>query len=98
MLRSIDEDDSGEESEIEKGDVLDWELRSSDEMRDDKEAEQFDNTQPIVRVGDLQTAFTNVETHSAACLIMILVRELLEVEAHTRQQEKVSNENLWNSE
>ena len=48
MLTSIDEDNSGEESEIEEGKVLDWELRSSDEMSDDEEIEQFDDAQPIV--------------------------------------------------
>ena len=66
-LRSIDEDDSGGESETEQGDVLDWELCSSDEMSDDEETEQFDDTQPIVHLGDLQTVDTNVETHSATC-------------------------------
>ena len=66
-LRSIDEDDSGGESETEQGDVLDWELCSSDEMSDDEETEQFNDTQPIVHLGDLQTADTNVETHSATC-------------------------------
>ena len=64
-LRSIDEDDSGGESETEQGDVLDWQLCSSDEMSDDEETEQFDDTQPIVHLGDLQTTDTNVETHSA---------------------------------
>ena len=67
-------------------------------MSDDEEAEQFDDTQLIVHVGDLQTAFTNVETHSVTYLMMILVRVLLEVKAHTRQQEIAPNENLWNSE
>ena len=38
-LRSIDEDDSGGKSETEQGDVLDWELCSSDEMSDDEEIE-----------------------------------------------------------
>ena len=66
-LRSIDEDDSGGESETEQGDVLDWELCSSDEISDNEETEQFDDTQPIVHLGDLQTADTNVETHSATC-------------------------------
>ena len=65
-LRSIDEDDSGGESEAEQGDVLDWELCSSDEMSDDEETEQFDDTQRI-GLGDLQTADTNVETHFATC-------------------------------
>ena len=36
-------------------------------MSDDKKAEQFDDTQPIVHLDDLQTAYTNVETHSATC-------------------------------
>ena len=67
MLRSIDEDDSGGESETEEDIVLDWELCSSDEMSDVEEAEQFDDTQPIVHVDDLQTADTNLETHSALC-------------------------------
>ena len=47
--------------------MLDWELFSSDEMSDDEKAEQFDDTQPIVHVDDLQTADTNLETHSALC-------------------------------
>ena len=66
MLTSIDKDDSGGESESEEGDVLDWELCSSDEMSDDEEKEQFDAVQLIV-VGNLQTADTDVETHSATC-------------------------------
>ena len=66
-LRSTDEDHSGGESETEQRDVLDWELCSSDEMSDDEETEQFDDTQLIVHLGDLQTADTNVETHSATC-------------------------------
>ena len=97
MLRSIDEDDSGEESETEDGDVLDWELCISDEISDDEETEQFDDTQPIVHVDDLQAAYTNVETHSATCLMMILVRVLLKVQAYTYQQEIAPNGNLWNS-
>ena len=52
-LRSIDEDDSGGESETEQSDVLDWELCSSDEMSVDEETEQFDDTQPIAHLGDL---------------------------------------------
>ena len=36
-------------------------------MSDDWVAEQFDDTQPIVHVGDLQTAYINVETHFATC-------------------------------
>ena len=36
-------------------------------MRDDEEAEQFDNTLLIVHVGHLQTADNNVKTHSARC-------------------------------
>ena len=67
MLRSIDENDSGGESETEEDIVLDWEFCSSDEMRDDEEAEQFDDAQPIVDIDDLQTADTNLETHSALC-------------------------------
>ena len=66
-LRSINVDDSGGKSETEEGDVLHWELCSSDEMSDDNESEQFDDTQLIVYVDDLQTAYTNVETHSATC-------------------------------
>ena len=69
MLRSIDEGDSRGENKTKKGDVLDWELCSSDEVSDDEETEQFDDIpQPIVHIGDLQTADTNIETHSAACL------------------------------
>ena len=67
MLTSIDGDDSGGESETEEGDVLDWELCSSDAMSNDEETEQFDDVQPIIHVGNLQTADTNVETHSATC-------------------------------
>ena len=66
MLRSVDENDFGGERETEEDIVLDWELCSSDQMSDD-EAEQFDDTQPIVRIDDLQTADTNLETHSALC-------------------------------
>ena len=36
-------------------------------MSDDEEAEQFDDTQPIVHIDDLQTADTNLETHSGLC-------------------------------
>ena len=36
-------------------------------MSDHEEAEQFDDTQPIVHVDDLQTADTNLETLSATC-------------------------------
>ena len=64
-VRSVDEDDSG--GETQEGDVLDWELCSSNEISDVEETEQFDDTQPIVHVDDLQTAYTNVETHSATC-------------------------------
>ena len=67
MLRSVDEDDSEGESETEEDIVLDWEVSSSDQMSDDEEAEQFDDTQPIVHIDDLQTANTNLETHSALC-------------------------------
>ena len=96
MLRSIHENDSGGESKTEKGNVLDWELCSSDEMSDDEEAKKFDDIQPIVHVNDLQTAYTNVETNSARCLMMVLVRVQLKVQAHTRQQEIAPNGNLWN--
>ena len=41
MLRSIAEDDSGGESEFDEGDVLDWELCSSDDMVHDEETEQL---------------------------------------------------------
>ena len=44
--------------------MLDWKLCSSDEMSNDEEAEQFDDTQHIVHIDDLQTADTNIETHS----------------------------------
>ena len=66
MLTSIDENDSGGENKTEESDVLDWEI-CSDEMNDDEETEQFDDTQPIAHEGDLQTADTNVKTHSATC-------------------------------
>ena len=36
-------------------------------MSHDEETEQFNDTQPIFHVGNLQTADTNVETHSATC-------------------------------
>ena len=48
MLRSIDEDDSGGESETEDDDVLDWELCSSDEMSDNEKTEQFDDIQLLL--------------------------------------------------
>ena len=67
MLTSIDKDNSGRESETEEGDVLDCQLCSSDEMSDNEKAEQFDDAQPIVDIGDLQTSDTNVEIHSATC-------------------------------
>ena len=44
MLTSIDKDDSGEKSETEESDVLDYQLCSSDEMSDDEKTEQFDDT------------------------------------------------------
>ena len=65
IVRSIDEDDSLGGSEIEEGDVLDWEICSSDKISDDEETKQFDDKQPIVRIGDLQAADTNVESQSA---------------------------------
>ena len=34
-------------------------------MSNDEETEQFDDAQPIVHVGNLQTVDTNVKTHSA---------------------------------
>ena len=67
MLRSVDEDDFEGESETEEDIVLDWKLCFSDQMSDDEEAEQFDDTQLIVHIDDLQTANTNLETHSALC-------------------------------
>ena len=36
-------------------------------MSDDEKTEQFDDAQPIVRIGDLQTSGTNVEIYSATC-------------------------------
>ena len=56
---------------------------SSDEMSDDKETEQFDDTQPIAHVGDLQTANTNVETHSATCFDDYFVSGAAEIFEHT---------------
>ena len=67
MLTSIDKDDSGGKSETEEGDVLDCQLCSSDEMSKDEKTEQFDDAQPIVHTGDLQTSNTNVEIYSATC-------------------------------
>ena len=97
LLRSIDEDDSGEESETKEGSVVDWELCSLDKMSDYEKTKQSDDTQPIVHVGDLQTAYTNVETNSATSLMMILARMLLKVRVHTKQQEMAQNGNLWDS-
>ena len=65
LLRSIDEDDSGGQSETEEADVLDWEICSSDKISDDEETAQFDDKKPTVRVDDLQTADTNVDSQSA---------------------------------
>ena len=67
MLTSIDKDDSIGKSETEEGDVLDCQLCFSDEMSDDEKTEQFDDAQPIVHTGDLQTSDTNVEIYSATC-------------------------------
>ena len=67
MLASIDKDDSGGKSETEEGDVLDCQLCFSDEMSDDEKTEQFDDAQPIVHIGDLQTSDTNVKIYSATC-------------------------------
>ena len=67
MLTYIDKDDSGGKSKTEEGDVLDGQLCSSNEMSDDEKTEQFDNAQPIVHIGDLQTSDTNVEICSATC-------------------------------
>ena len=97
MLTSIDEDNSGGESEIEEGEMLDWELRSSDEMSDDEEIEEFVDAQPIVHLDDLQTADTNVETHSATCFDDDSGSGATEIRAHTRQQQMAQNGNLWNS-
>ena len=95
MLRSVDEDDSGGESEIEEDIVLDWELCSSDEMSDDEEAEQFDDTQPIVHIDDLQTAdLRTLKPILLYVLRMILVRRLQKFRAHTRQHEMAPNRNL----
>ena len=85
MLTSIDEDDSGGESEIEKGAVLDWKLCSSDERSDDEETEQFDDAQPIVQVYKL--LILTLKPILLHVLMMILVRELLKFRVHTRQQE-----------
>ena len=67
MLTSIDKDDSGRKNETEEGDVLDCQLCSSDEMSDNEKTEQFDDAQPVVHIGDLQTSDTNVEIYSATC-------------------------------
>ena len=67
MLTSMNDDDSGRKSETEEDEVLDWELCSSNKISDDEETEQFNDAQPIVYVGDLQTADSNVETNSATC-------------------------------
>ena len=67
MLRFIDNDDFKGKSKTEEGDVLYWDFCSSDKMSDLEETEQFDDTEPIVHLGDLQTADTNFETHSALC-------------------------------
>ena len=67
MLTSIEKDDSGKKSKTEERDVLDCQLCSSDEMNDDEKTEQFDDAQPIVHIGDLQTSDTNVEIYSVTC-------------------------------
>ena len=67
MLTSIDKNDSGGKSETEEGDVLDCQLCSSDEMSNDEKTEQFNDTQPIVHIGDLQTSDTNIEIYSVTC-------------------------------
>ena len=67
MLTSIDKDDSGGKRETEEGDALDCQLCSSDEMNDDEKTEEFDDVQPIVYIGDLQTSDTNIEIYSATC-------------------------------
>ena len=36
-------------------------------MNDNEKTEQFDDAQPIVHIGDLQTSDTNVEIYSATC-------------------------------
>ena len=79
MLRSIGEDDFKRKSKTEEGCMLDWELCSSDKMSGDEETEQFDDAQPIIHVGDLQTADTNFETNLLYVLMMILVRMLLKI-------------------
>ena len=67
MLRSKDKDDSGWESETEEGDVLDWKLCSLDKISHNEKTEQFEDSQLIVHVNDLQTAYTNADTPSATC-------------------------------
>ena len=66
-LTSIEKDNSGGKSETKEDDVLDCQLCSSDEMNDDENTEQFDDAQPIVHIGDLQTSDTNVEIYSVTC-------------------------------
>ena len=62
MLQSIDKDDSLGGSETEEGDMLRWEsCCSSNKISDDEKTDQFDDKELIVRVGDLETADTNVE-------------------------------------
>ena len=98
MLRSIDEDDLGGESEtFPSKDVLDRELCSLDELSDDGETEQFYDAQLIVHVVDLQIADTIVKIHSALCFDDDSGSVLLKVRAHTRQQKMAQIGDLWNS-
>ena len=46
MLRCIDKDDFLGERKTEKGDMLDWEICSSDKISDSEEIEQFDDKNP----------------------------------------------------
>ena len=95
LCLDIDKNDSGGESETE-GDMLNWKLCTSDEMRDNEETEQFNNTQPIVHVGDYKLLILMLKPFLLHVLMMILVWELLKVRTHTGQQEMSQNGNLWN--
>ena len=77
--------------------MLDWELCSSDEMSDDEETEQFDDTQPIHNPLIYKLLILTLKPILLYVLMMILVRVLLKVRAHARQQEMAQNGNLRNS-
>ena len=78
-LRSIDEDDSGRESQTEEGDVLDWKLRYSNEVRDDKETEQLMIHNPLFMKVIYKLLILTLKPILLHILMMILIRVLLKV-------------------